>query len=238
MKKLLMLAAVLAFGSYAMADSVLFETNFDDLNLGPIVANYPSVWSYCYAQPNEENTVEVVEGGVGGDGRCLYYNLTDRYVATHTKIPNSENHSLTNDFKISFKVNFAKPSAVNFNSNDGMGELCFKKDGDYAFKIGNSNTIGFSSTNSCPIDEWIPVSYVMNGTPGNRKLLSVQFGEAVYEDLDILISSTQEKDTFPNFRFFPWGNANIYLDDLKVELVPRNVGDVQLTITGDNRLEA
>ena len=39
MKKLLILAAVLALGSYAMADSVLFETNFDDLNLGPIVAN-------------------------------------------------------------------------------------------------------------------------------------------------------------------------------------------------------
>ena len=237
MKKLLILAAVLFLGSYAMADSVLFETNFDDLELGPIVANYPSVWSYCYAQPNEENTVEVVEGGVGGEGRCLYYNLTDRYVATHTKIPNNENHSLTNDFKVSFKVKFTKVNAINFNSNDGMGEMAFKKDGDYAFKIGSTGTIGFSSTNSCPTEEWIPVSYVLNGTPGNRKLLSVQFGEAVYEDLDILISSNQEKDWFPNFRFFPWGNVNVYLDDLKVELVPRNVGDVQLTITGDNRLD-
>ena len=237
MKKLLILAAVLFLGSYAMADSVLFETNFDDLELGPIVANYPSVWSYCYAQPNEENTVEVVEGGVGGEGRCLYYNLTDRYVATHTKIPNNENHSLTNDFKVSFKVKFTKVNAINFNSNDGMGEMAFKKDGDYAFKIGSTGTIGFSSTNSCPTEEWIPVSYVLNGTPGNRKLLSVQFGEAVYEDLDILISSSQERDCFPNFRFFPWGNVNVYLDDLKVELVPRNVGDVQLTITGDNRLD-
>ncbi|MBP5626753.1 hypothetical protein J6X96_01110 [bacterium] len=237
MKKLLILAAILAFGSYALADSVLFETNFDDLELGPIVANYPSVWSYCYAQPNEENTVEVVEGGVGGDGRCLYYNLTDRYVATHTKIPNSENHSLTNDFKVSFKVNFAKVNAINFNSNDGMGEMAFGKSGDYAFKINSTGTVGFSSTNSCPIDEWVPVSYVINGTPGNRKLISVQFGEAVYEDLDILISSSQEKDIFPNFRFFPWGNVNVYLDDLKIELVPRNVGDVQLAITGANRLD-
>ena len=237
MKKLLILAAILAFGSYALADSVLFETNFDDLELGPIVANYPSVWSYCYAQPNEENTVEVVEGGVGGDGRCLYYNLTDRYVSTHTKIPNSENHSLTNDFKVSFKVNFAKVNAINFNSNDGMGEMAFGKSGDYAFKINSTGTVGFSSTNSCPIDEWVPVSYVINGTPGNRKLISVQFGEAVYEDLDILISSSQEKDIFPNFRFFPWGNVNVYLDDLKIELVPRNVGDVQLAITGANRLD-
>ena len=237
MKKLLILAAVLAIGSYAMADSVLFETNFDDLELGAIVANYPSVWSYCYAQPNEENTVEVVEGGAGGEGRCLRYSLTDRYVATHTKIPNSENHSLTNDFKVSFKVNFAKPSTINFNSNDGMGELVFRGDGEFAFKIAGSNTIGFSSTNSCPTDEWVPVSYVMNGTPGNRKLLSVQFGEAVYEDLDILISSTQEKDTFPNFRFFPWGNADVCIDDLKIELVPRNVGDIQIAITGNNRLE-
>ncbi|MBO7436032.1 hypothetical protein J6U76_08620 [bacterium] len=238
MKKLLILAAVLALGSYALADSVLFETNFDDLNLGPIVANYPSVWSYCYAQPNASNTVEVVEGGAGGEGRCLRYNLTTGYVATHAKIPNSENHSLTNDFKVSFKINFARVATINFNSNDGMGEFQLKKDGDFAFKIGSTGTIGFSSTNSCPIDEWIPVSYVMNGTPGNRKLLSVQFGEAVYEDLDILISSTQEKDYFPNFRFFPWGSAlDVYLDDLKVELVPRNVGDVQLTITGANRLD-
>ncbi|MBR6463209.1 hypothetical protein IKS73_08740, partial [bacterium] len=184
-----------------------------------------------------ENTVEVVEGGAGGEGRCLYYNLTDRYVATHTKIPNNENHSLTNDFKVSFKVKFTKVNAINFNSNDGMGELAFKKDGDFAFKIGSTGTIGFSSTNSCPTEEWIPVSYVLNGTPGNRKLISVQFGEATYEDLDILISSNQEKDTFPNFRFFPWGHVNVYLDDLKIELVPRNVGDVQLTITGTNRLD-
>ena len=237
MKKLLILAAVLALGSYALADSVLFETNFDDLELGPIVANYPGVWSYCYAQPNETNTVEVVEDGAGGEGRSLRYKLTNRYVATHTKIPNSENHSLTNDFKVSFKIKFTKVNAINFNSNDGMGELAFGKDGDYAFKIKNTNTIGFSSTNSCPVDEWIPVSYVMNGTPGNRKLLAVYFGEAVYEDLDILISSNQEADKFPNFRFFPWGNTEVYLDDLKVELVPRNVGDVQLTITGENRLD-
>ena len=238
MKKLLILAAVLFLGSYAMADSVLFETNFDDLELGPIVANYPSVWSYCYGGgPDENNTVEVVEGGAGGEGRCLRYNTTDKWLSTHAKIPNSENHSLTNDFKVSFKVNFAKMGQINFNSNDGMGEMIFRKDGDFAFKIGSSNTIGFSSTNSCPMDEWIPVSYVMNGTPGNRKLLSVQFGEAVYEDLDVLISSNQEKDWFPNFRFFNWGNIDVCLDDLKVELVPRNVGDVQLTITGDNRLD-
>ncbi|MBR5625056.1 BACON domain-containing protein [bacterium] len=238
MKKLLILAAVLFLGSYAMADSVLFETNFDDLELGAIVANYPSVWSYCYGAPaDENNTVEVVEGGAGGEGRCLRYNTTDKWLSTHAKIPNSENHSLTNDFKVSFKVNFARMGQVNFNSNDGMGEMIFRKDGDYAFKIGSSGTIGFSSTNSCPMDEWIPVSYVMNGTPGNRKLLSVQFGEATYEDLDILISSNQEKDWFPNFRFFNWGNIDVCLDDLKVELVPRNVGDVQLTITGDNRLD-
>lgn len=237
MKKLLVLAAVLAFGSYALADSVLFETNFDDLELGPIVANYPSVWSYCYAQPNETNTVEVVEGGADGEGRSLRYKLTNRYVATHTKIPNSENHSITSDFRVSFKIKFTKVNAINFNSNDGMGELAFGKDGDYAFKINGTQTIGFSSTNSCPVDEWIPVSYVMNGTPGNRKLLAVYFGEAVYEDLDILISSNQEADKFPNFRFFPWGNTEVYLDDLKVELVPRNVGDVQLAITGNNRVE-
>ncbi|MBO7543161.1 hypothetical protein J6T93_04565, partial [bacterium] len=121
MKKLLILAAVLALGSYALADSVLFETNFDDLELGPIVANYPGVWSYCYAQPNETNTVEVVEDGAGGEGRSLRYKLTNRYVATHTKIPNSENHSLTNDFKVSFKIKFTKVNAINFNSNDGMG---------------------------------------------------------------------------------------------------------------------
>ena len=237
MKKLLILAAVLFLGSYALADSVLFETNFDDLELGAIVANYPSVWSYCYSQPNEENTVDVVEGGYGGEGRRLRYNLTDRYVATHTKIPNSENHSITSDFRVSFMVNFAKANQINFNSNDGMGELIFAKDGDYAFKIVKSGTIPFASTNSCPVDEWIPISYVMNGNPGNRKLLSVQFGEAVYEDLDILISSSQEKDIFPNFRFFPWGNVDVKIDNLKIELVPRNVGDVQLTITGQNRLD-
>ena len=237
MKKLLILAAVLALGSYALADSVLFETNFDDLELGAIVANYPSVWSYCYSQPNETNTVEVVEGGVGGEGRCLRYKLTNRYVATHTKIPNSENHSITSDFRVSFMVNFAKANQINFNSNDGMGELIFAKDGDYAFKIVKSGTIPFASTNSCPVDEWIPISYVMNGNPGNRKLLSVQFGEAVYEDLDVLINSNQEADKFPNFRFFPWGNVDVKIDNLKIELVPRNVGDVQLTITGQNRLD-
>ena len=222
MKKLLILAAVLALGSYAMADSVLFETNFDDLNLGPIVANYPSVWSYCYAQPNENNTVEVVEGGAGGNGRCLRYNLTDRYVATHTKIPNSENHSLSNDFKVSFKVNFAKPSTINFNSNDGMGELAFRGDGANAFKIAGTGTIGFSSANSCTLGTWIPVSYIINGIPSKRKLLSVQFGDTVYDNLDVTINSSTDKDWFPNFRFFPWGNADVCIDDLKIELIERD----------------
>lgn len=237
MKKLLILAAVLAFGSYALADSVLFETNFDDLKLGPIVANYPDTWSYCYGGgPNESNSVEVVEGGYGGEGRSLRYKTTDRWLSTHTKIPNNENHSITSDFRVSFKVNFAKFRQINFNSNDGMGELLFVGDGDYAFKMGG-NGINFSSTNSCPVEEWVPVSYVMNGNPGNRKLLSVQFGEAVYEDLDITISSTQEKDWFPYFRFFNWGNVDVSIDDLKIELIPRNVGDVQLAITGNNRIE-
>ena len=44
MKKLLVLAALLALGGSALADTVLYQTNFNDMELGPIYQNYPEEW--------------------------------------------------------------------------------------------------------------------------------------------------------------------------------------------------
>ena len=62
MKKLLVLAALLALGGSALAGTVLYQTNFDNLDLGPIYQNYPEEWLQYYGTPNEENYMDVVEG--------------------------------------------------------------------------------------------------------------------------------------------------------------------------------
>ena len=95
MKKLLVLAALLFAGGSALADTVLYETNFNDMELGPIYQNYPEEWLQYYGTPNEENYMDVVEGGFGGGGRSLRYYSTDRLIATYTVIPDSYDHSLT-----------------------------------------------------------------------------------------------------------------------------------------------
>ena len=235
MKKLLIFAALFLFGASAFADSVLYETNFDSMELGPIFENYSDSWYKYYGSVNEDNYMNVVEGGCGGTGRSLRYHSSGYTMATRTRIPNNENHSLTKDFRVTFMVNFTKVDKISFNSNEGAGELLFLKSGEDKFYI-EGGDFSFSTTNSCPVGEWVTVSYTLNLTPGNRKLIYLKFGNVAYEDLNVPINSDVEEDAFPNFLFFQWAESEVSIDNLKIELLDRSVGDVQLALTGNNRI--
>ncbi|MBR5625057.1 hypothetical protein IKW72_08690 [bacterium] len=235
MKKLLIFTALFFLGASAFADSVLYETNFDSMELGPIFENYSDSWYKYYGSVNEDNYMNVVEGGCGGTGRSLRYHSSGYTMATRTRIPNNENHSLTKDFRVTFMVNFTKVDKISFNSNEGAGELLFLKSGEDKFYI-EGGDFSFSTTNSCPVGEWVTVSYTLNLTPGNRKLLYLKFGNVAYEDLNVPINSDVEEDAFPNFLFFQWAESEVSIDDLKIELLDRSVGDVQLALTGNNRI--
>ena len=239
MKKLLVLAALFILSGSALADTVLYQTNFNDMDLGPIYQNYPEEWLLFYGTPNEDNYMDVVEGGFGGGGRSLRYYSTDRLIGTWTVIPDSYDHSLTKNFKVSFMVNFAKLNShisLNSHPDEGMGELQFHKRGEDQFYIKGAD-LSFEVTNTCPVGTWVPVSYVLNSCPGNRKLLSLQFGNVLYDNLDVLIDTEEEQDCFPHFLFLCWGDLDVYIDDFKVELVNRDVGNVQLAMVGNSRIE-
>ena len=235
MKKLLIFAALFILGGSALADTVLYETNFDDMELGPIFENYPDSWYKYYGSVNEDNYMNVVEGGYGGTGRSLRYYSSEYMMATRTVIPDNEGRSLTKDFKVSFMVRFTKVNQISFNSNECAGEFLFLKDGEDKFTI-QGNDLSFSTTNSCPVGEWIPVSYTLNLNPGNRKLLSLKFGNVSYEDLNVTINSDVAEDIFPNFLFFIWGESDVSIDNLKIELIDRSVDNVQIAVTGNNRI--
>jgi len=235
MKKMLIFAALCLFGAATYADTVLYETNFDNMELGPIFTNYPDNWSLYYGSVNENNYMDVVEGGYGGSGRSLRYHSEGYTIATRTRIPDNEGHSLTKDFRVTFMVNFTKVDSIVFNSNECAGQFSFQKDGEDKFYI-KGEDFSFSTTNSCPVGTWVPVSYTLNLNPGNRKLLYLKFGNVAYEDLNVTINSEVTEDIFPNFLFFQWGASDVSIDDLKIELLDRSVGDVQLALTGNNRI--
>ena len=132
MKKLLIFTALFLLGTSAFADSVLYETNFDSMELGPIFENYSDSWYKYYGSVNEDNYMNVVEGGYGGTGRSLRYHSSGYTMATRTRIPNNENHSLTKDFRVTFMVNFTKVNQISFNSNEGAG-VQIKKNGGRKF---------------------------------------------------------------------------------------------------------
>ena len=127
MKKTLIFAALCLFGAAAFADSVLYETNFDDMELGPIFTNYPDNWSLIYGSINENNYINVVEGGCGGSGRSLRYHSEGYTIATRTSIPDNAGHSLSKDFRVTFMVYFTTVDSIVFNSNECAGQISFQK---------------------------------------------------------------------------------------------------------------
>ena len=229
------IVAVLA-ASTVLANTTIYETNFDSMPLGSIITSQAN-WVSVYGAESENACADVVEGGYDGSAKCLRMrSQNSAMLGIHCQLSGTEGHSSTNNFRVSFMVNVTTPAALNFNSNDGLGELQIAKVNDYSYKIAAPNIIPFNSTNYCETGVWVPISYDMNSTPGNFKLLRFQFGDCLYEDLNLSIGGENARDYFPNLRFFNWGNTDLKIDNLKIELVPRDLSDIGLSFSGDDSI--
>ena len=217
-----------------LASSVIYETNFDDLELGDIFTK-DTVWTVGYGSSPGDGTANVVANGYDGSAKCVKITASSLF-APHLNFSGTEDHASTNNFKISFMLkveSLASGNGIYFNSNtDGLGEIALQSEaGGCKVVAKNAN---FTTTNICPLGVWFPISYVINTAVDNEKLLEFQFGDYVYKDLDAPITtSSTKRDRFRYFRFFLWGgNTSVLMDDFKIEYVPRETTDNKISVAG------
>ena len=210
----------------------VYETTFEEFELGNIFPQSDE-WTCAYGTDGSDGSATVVSGGYAGSEKCVRI-IGTGYFAPHINFTGTEDHSSTNNFRVSFmaKVEALNGWGVYFNSTDGLGEIWLTNGDDGGWKLQCQNA-DFATTNSCPIGEWVPVSYVLNTTIGNKKILEFQFGDCVYKDLDVTITSETEYDRFRYFRFFIWGDSTcVLMDNFSLMYEPRQSVDNKISLTG------
>ena len=212
-------------------NGVVYSTTFEEFELGNIFPQSDE-WVCAYGTDGSDGSATVVSGGFDGSEKCVRI-IGTGYFAPHINFANTENHSSTNNFRVSFmvKVEALNGWGVYFNSTDGLGEIHLKSaDGGFTIACQNAD---FSCTNVCATGEWVPISYLINTTINNKKILEFQFGECVYSDLDVTITSETDYDRFRYFRFFIWGDSTTCLmDNFSLSYEPRQSVDNKISVTG------
>ncbi|MBO7542406.1 hypothetical protein J6T93_00640 [bacterium] len=212
-------------------NGVVYSTTFEEFELGNIFPQSDE-WVCAYGTDGTDGSATVVSGGFDGSEKCVRI-IGTGYFATHINFANTENHSSTNNFRVSFMVKVENLAGwgVYFNSTDGLGEIHLKSaDGGFTIACQNAD---FACTNACPLGEWVPISYLINTTINNKKILEFQFGECVYSDLDVTITSETDYDRFRYFRFFIWGDSTTCLmDNFSLSYEPRQSVDNKISVTG------
>lgn len=215
-------------------NGVVYATNFEDFELGNIVPqSEDDEWVDGYGHSPDDGEAAVISGGYEGSEKCLRIHAGG-YYAPHINFTGTENHSSSNNFRVSFMLkveNLAGGNGIYFNSTDGLGEIkLHTAEGGCKITCMNAN---FATTNVCAFGEWIPISYVMNTTIGNKKILEFQFGDVIYNDLDVTITSETEYDRFRYFRFFIWGgDTSVLMDNFSLSYEPRQSVDNKISVTG------
>lgn len=215
-------------------NGVVYATNFEDFELGNIVPqSEDDEWVDGYGHSPDDGEAAVISGGYEGSEKCLRIHAGG-YYAPHINFTGTENHSSSNNFRVSFMLkveNLAGGNGIYFNSTDGLGEIkLHTAEGGCQITCMNAN---FATTNVCAFGEWIPISYVMNTTIGNKKILEFQFGDVIYNDLDVTITSETEYDRFRYFRFFIWGgDTSVLMDNFSLSYEPRQSVDNKISVTG------
>ena len=220
-------------------NDVIYATDFEEFELGNIVTQSETdEWVDGYGHSPNDGEAVVISGGFDGSEKCLRVHADNLY-APHINFTGTENHSSSNNFRVSFmlKVEDLINDIYFNNSEDGLGEIALGN-AEGGCKI-NAMGAGFVTTNVCALGEWIPISYVLNTTPGNMKLLEFQFGECIYQDLDKKITTDQtDVDRFKRFRFFIWGGGtSVLMDNFKIEYESRQSVDNKISITGDKTFD-
>jgi len=212
-------------------NDVVYSTTFEEFELGNIFPQSDE-WVCAYGTDGTDGSATVVSGGYDGSEKAVRI-IGTGYFAPHINFTGTENHSSTNNFRVSFmiKVENLAGWGVYFNSTDGLGEIHLKSaDGGFTIACQNAD---FACTNVCALGEWVPVSYVLNTTIGNKKILEFQFGDCVYSDLDVTITSETDYDRFRYFRFFIWGDSTTCLmDNFELSYEPRQSIDNKISVTG------
>ena len=212
-------------------NDVVYSTTFEEFELGNIFPQSDE-WTCAYGTDGTDGSATVVSGGYDGSEKAVRI-IGTGYFAPHINFTGTENHSSTNNFRVSFMVKVENLAGwgVYFNSTDGLGEIHLKSaDGGFTIACQNAD---FACTNACPLGEWVPVSYVLNTTIGNKKILEFQFGECLYSDLDVTITSETDYDRFRYFRFFIWGDSTTCLmDNFELSYEPRQSIDNKISVTG------
>ena len=218
-------------------NGVVYATTFEEFNNGDIIAQADE-WTVGYGSIKAGvNEAIIVDGGYDGSTKALRVHADDALFAPHINFTGTENHSSSNNFKVSFMLKVENlsgnsgNSGIFFNSTDGLGEIALYNAED-GCRIEAKNA-EFATTNVCAWNEWIPVSYTLNTTIDNKKLLEFQFGDCIYSNLDIKITSETDKDRFRYFRFFIWaGGTSVLMDNFSLEYVPRQSIDNKISIAG------
>ena len=215
-------------------NDVVYATDFEEFELGNIVTQSETdEWVDGYGHSPADGEAVVINGGYDGSEKCLRVHAGGLY-APHINFGNTENHSSSNNFRVSFMLKveeLASGNGIYFNSTDGLGEIkLHTAEGGCQITCMNAS---FATTNVCALGEWIPISYVLNTTIGNKKILEFQFGDCVYSDLDVTITSETNYDRFRYFRFFIWaGNTSVLMDNFSLSYEPRVSVDNKISVSG------
>ncbi|MBR4465062.1 hypothetical protein IKS38_00615 [bacterium] len=213
-------------------NDVVYATTFEEFENGDITTQADE-WTVGYGSTKVGvNEATVVDGGYDGSAKALRVHDDEDWFAPHINFTGTENHSSSNNFRVSFMLKVTNLGAdIFFNNTDGLGEIALKAT-EGGCKIVAQNA-DFSTTNVCEYGVWFPISYVLNTTIGNKKLLEFQFGDCIYSNLDITITSETSNDRYKYFRFFLWPKGtDVLMDNFSLSYEPRQSVDNKISVTG------
>ena len=213
-------------------NDVVYATTFEEFENGDITTQADE-WTVGYGSTKVGvNEATVVDGGYDGSAKALRVHDDEDWFAPHINFTGTENHSSSNNFRVSFMLKVSNLGAdIFFNNTDGLGEIALKAT-EGGCKIVAQNA-DFSTTNVCEYGVWFPISYVLNTTIGNKKLLEFQFGDCIYSNLDITITSETNNDRYKYFRFFLWPKGtDVLMDNFSLSYEPRQSVDNKISVTG------
>lgn len=213
-------------------NDVVYATTFEEFENGDITTQADE-WTVGYGSTKVGvNEATVVDGGYDGSAKALRVHDDEDWFAPHINFTGTENHSSSNNFRVSFMLKVSNLGAdIFFNNTDGLGEIALKAT-EGGCKIVAQNA-DFSTTNVCEYGVWFPISYVLNTTIGNKKLLEFQFGDCIYSNLDITITSETSNDRYKYFRFFLWPKGtDVLMDNFSLSYEPRQSVDNKISVTG------
>ena len=214
-------------------NEVFYAENFETLQLGSIYTQ-DSAWSSIYAsnQADHMATASVVNGG-NGSSKALSIQLPQENGGTHTTIKGVKNTFARYNLKMSFDIKFGDYQYLFFGNSDNAG-------GEFSFSVNETGLLqlrAISANYTFPYavefeDRFTHASVTINTTPGNYRLLAMQFNDYELNDLDIPLVSRDDGD-FPRFRIFYWGReGGVVIDNLTIEAVPiASSSDLDVTRT-------